>query len=42
MSDDFAKSQIRARVEGRFEVDIFQPLGDVSISTTNSRCPLAP
>ncbi|MEV0946995.1 hypothetical protein [Rhodococcus sp. NPDC049939] len=33
-SDDFSKNQIRARVEGRFQIDVFQPLGIVKIATT--------
>ncbi|UNN00743.1 phage major capsid protein [Rhodococcus opacus] len=33
VSDDFSKNQIRARVEGRFQVDVFQPLGVVEIAT---------
>lgn len=33
VSDDFAKNQLRARVEGRFEVDVYQPLGIVAINT---------
>ncbi|MFE7719584.1 phage major capsid protein [Nocardia rhizosphaerihabitans] len=33
VSDDFAKNQLRARVEGRFEVDVMQPLGVVEIAT---------
>ncbi|NLE82389.1 MAG: phage major capsid protein [Rhodococcus sp.] len=35
-SDDFAKNQLRARVEGRFNVDVFQPLGVVSIATVEA------
>lgn len=26
-SDDFSKNQLRARVEGRFQLDVYQPLG---------------
>lgn len=33
VSDDFSKNQLRARVEGRFEVDVTQPLGVVKIAT---------
>ncbi|PFW99797.1 hypothetical protein CJ469_05069 [Nocardia farcinica] len=33
VSDDFSKNQIRARVEGRFELDVFQPLGIAKITT---------
>ncbi|MCP9621766.1 phage major capsid protein [Nocardia otitidiscaviarum] len=33
VSDDFSKNQLRARVEGRFEVDVRQPLGVVKIAT---------
>ncbi|MFC9838962.1 phage major capsid protein [Rhodococcus sp. NPDC127530] len=33
VSDDFSKNQIRARVEGRFQVDVFQPAGVVKITT---------
>ncbi|WP_280215926.1 phage major capsid protein [Nocardia cyriacigeorgica] len=33
VSDDFAKNQLRARVEGRFEVDVYKPLGVVKIAT---------
>lgn len=33
VSDDFSKNQLRARVEGRFELDVFQPLGIAEITT---------
>lgn len=33
VSDDFSKNQLRARVEGRFELDVFQPLGVAKITT---------
>ncbi|MBF6233432.1 phage major capsid protein [Nocardia farcinica] len=36
VSDDFAKNQLRARVEGRFELDVFQPLGVVKIATVGT------
>ncbi|TLF52020.1 HK97 family phage prohead protease [Nocardia cyriacigeorgica] len=32
-ADDFAKNQLRARVEGRFEVNVTNPLGVVKIAT---------
>ncbi|WP_028479757.1 hypothetical protein [Nocardia sp. CNY236] len=36
VGDDFAKNQFRARVEGRFEVDVRQPLGIVKIATVSA------
>lgn len=33
VSDDIAKNQTRARVEGRFQADVFQPLGVVKSAT---------
>ncbi|MCZ4077279.1 phage major capsid protein [Rhodococcus sp. H36-A4] len=32
-ADDFAKNQLRARCEGRFELEVQQPLGTVKIAT---------
>ncbi|MBM4653531.1 phage major capsid protein [Rhodococcus hoagii] len=36
VADDFAKNQTRARVEGRFQADVFQPLGVVKIATATA------
>ncbi|AQA26082.1 phage major capsid protein, HK97 family [Rhodococcus sp. MTM3W5.2] len=36
VADDFTKNQTRARVEGRFQADVFQPLGVVKIATATA------
>jgi HK97 family phage prohead protease/HK97 family phage major capsid protein len=36
VSDDFAKNLIRCRVEGRFGLSVFRPLGVVSVATAAS------
>lgn len=33
VGDDFARNQVRARCEGRFETEVYQPLGIVKIAT---------
>lgn len=33
VGDDFQRNQIRARVEGRFETEVYQPLGIVKLAT---------
>lgn len=33
-ADDFAKNQLRARVEGRFGLDVYQPAGIVKATLT--------
>jgi len=35
-ADDFAKNQLRARVEGRFGLDVYRPNGIVKATLTSA------